>query len=157
MISIDIAGQRYGRLVAVRLVPRQSRERYWLFTCDCGNQKEAKQASVRSGLIASCGCLQQEARISNNTKHGGNGTRLYSIWKGMHARCNQSTRHSFNRYGGRGIHVCAEWSEFAPFRDWAMANGYSDDLTIDRIDVDGNYQPGNCRWATWEVQFKNRG
>lgn len=88
--------------------------------------------------------------------HHGTGTRLYEIWKGMRKRCNCSYRKEYKNYGAKGIRVCAEWDEYPRFRDWAMANGYTDDLTIDRIDPHKDYSPQNCRWITKKEQENNR-
>ena len=95
--------------------------------------------------------------MSGNYKHGMRHTRLYNIWRSMNQRCNNPNTINFKRYGGRGITVCDEWKDdFQAFYDWAMANGYSDELTIDRLDPNGNYEPSNCRWATWEQQANNK-
>lgn len=92
-----------------------------------------------------------------NITHGGSKTQLYGVWKGMRRRCSNPRATNFRYYGGRGIGVCAEWSASWPaFRDWSLANGYALGLTLDRIDTDGPYSPGNCRWTTWSVQQRNR-
>lgn len=90
------------------------------------------------------------------TAHLESHTRLYRIWYSMKDRCNRKKHENYHNYGGRGIKVCEEWNKYEPFRDWALKNGYSDDLTLDRIDVNGNYEPSNCRWATMEVQSANK-
>jgi hypothetical protein len=89
-------------------------------------------------------------------KHGLTHTRIYKIWTSMRQRCHSKQNKAYKSYGGRGISICDEWSDFKAFYEWSMANGYSDDLTIDRIDNDGNYEPSNCRWVGWDVQSKNR-
>ena len=94
--------------------------------------------------------------LRDNTKHGMSRTRLYACWKGMKGRCNRKSGICYHRYGGRGITYCDEWEDFKPFMEWALTNGYSDDLTLDRIDNDGDYCPDNCRWATQKQQALNK-
>lgn len=120
------------------------------FTCQCvcGNQLDVKSDALLSGHTASCGCKK--------IKHGfSRKERLYQTWKNMRQRCNNPNRPDYKRYGGRGITICEEWNDYTTFRDWAMSNGYDDTLSIDRIDVNGNYEPSNCRWVDNFVQANN--
>jgi hypothetical protein len=128
--------------------------------CDCQrnlpeSEREYNYVMTRDlliGKVKSCGCLHKEIV----TKHGDSQTRLYQIWADMRARCNNENEECFHNYGGRGIKVCEEWEDFDSFKLWAMNNGYNNKLTIDRINVDGNYEPNNCRWATKKEQENNR-
>lgn len=152
---IDLTGQRFGRLTVVERAKNRNRSKdaYWLCCCDCGQETVVCGKSLRVELTKSCGCLNRE----KNKSHGGSESRLYRIWVGMKARCNNSKCHSFPRYGGRGIAVCTEWErDFSAFQEWAKANGYRDELTLDRIDNDKGYCPENCRWVPMYIQVNNR-
>ena len=152
---------RFGRLTAVKKVGTKGSGRgskaIWLCRCDCGNEKEILRNSLVSGTTKSCGCLEKEIKSTMHLKHGMAKSRLWNIWTGMRDRCSRSNNKDYQRYGGRGIRVCPEWdSDFRNFYDWSMGNGYSDELTIDRIDNDGNYEPSNCRWVTRKEQTRIR-
>lgn len=163
---IDLSGQRFGRWTVIcrgkdKVSESGSKKITWHCVCDCGNEADVAASNLRSGKSISCGCLQREKcseRMKRiNTIHGDTHTRLFRIWTGMKTRCFNPNDKAYPRYGGRGITICEEWQHnFSAFRDWALSHGYSDDLSIDRIDNDGNYCPQNCRWATAKEQVHNR-
>ncbi len=125
--------------------------------CECGTIKVVDRGSLLKGVSTSCGCVQRKLAASRFRTHGGTNTRLYNIRTLMLARCYNQNDDRFADYGGRGITICEEWQEsFEAFRDWAMANGYADGLSIDRRENDGNYEPGNCRWITMAEQASNK-
>lgn len=155
---MDLTGQRFGLLtVTSRAANDKHNQIRWNCQCDCGNTSVVNGSSLRSGSTQSCGCKKKKIMQDRMTTHGGRNTRLYSIWRNMKIRCNCTSYEDYAEYGGRGISVCDEWADsFENFRDWAVANGYASDLTIDRIDNDRGYAPDNCRWATMKEQQDNR-
>lgn len=158
--SLNLVGKRYGRLVVLEKIGVRKRKTYWKCVCDCGKECEADTSSLNYGMKRSCGCLRRDA--ASKVKHGDarkgyEYSNLYKSWSEMKRRCNNPKDMKFNSYGARGIKVCKEWSEdYSVFKDWALKNGYQKGLTIDRVDVNGNYCPENCRWANNKQQSRNK-
>lgn len=157
-------GQKYNRLTAVAFshfhrTAQGQVKRHWCFKCDCGKEITAELSNVRGNHTTSCGCALAEIMPTVNFKHGdarvGKITFLFSVWRQMLGRCHNPNLNSYKYYGGRGIKVCERWSEYVNFKS-DMEPGYKVGLQLDRINNDGNYEPGNCRWATRREQSRNR-
>ena len=160
----DLTGQRFGKLTVIKMVGQDKhRNVIWRCRCDCGNMHEVVSRALVSGNCKSCGCLGHgKFRNKRDEFHGGSKERLYRIWGCMLNRCYDPNRKEYPHYGGRGISVCDEWrNSYAAFRSWALANGYDSrksgyQCSLDRIDVDGNYEPSNCRWISMKEQAWNK-
>jgi len=163
----ELVGRRFGRWEAIEKAPSKGQGAHWLCKCDCGHTAVVRARQLQAGKSKSCGCYQREVAASGQRTHGKSSLkkdgyrakpRIYRTWTNMKSRCNNPKSSRYESYGGRGIRVCAEWeSNYMTFHNWAVENGYQDDLQIDRIDNDGNYTPLNCRWVTLEENNRNSG
>lgn len=157
MRTIDLTGREFGRLKIIeRSGSDKNGQAMWRCKCDCGNVTIVSGGHLRSGHTRSCGCLENDVRRAVHTTHGKRHTRLYRIWASMKGRCSNPNIKEYKWYGAKGVSVCREWMDFQVFHDWAIENGYADNLTIDRIDGNGDYCPENCRWITNAAQQSNR-
>lgn len=153
----DLKGKRFGILYVIAF---KGCDKYghatWECICDCGSKKIISSSSLKRGC-KSCGCIRRDKLIERTTTHGNSKSRLYKTWKNMKTRCLNSNNYKYKSYGARGICICDEWANsFESFLTWALSNGYNDKLTIERIDVNGNYEPRNCKWIEPEKQALNR-
>lgn len=160
-IRLHLEGERYGKLVVMEeaesIYSKTGKMiRRWKCKCDCGNITIVRHGDLRNGSTVSCGCYNYEKESAAKT-HGYSRTKLGNVFEGMKQRCNNPKNKNYEKYGGRGIKICTEWlNDPKKFFDWAIKNGYKEGLSIDRIDVNGNYEPDNCRWADNETQCLNQ-
>lgn len=148
----DLTNKRFGRLIAKEYLGNSK----WKCLCDCGNYKTVYAGNLEKGDTKSCGCIRSQSNDWAFKKHGKSKERLYSIWKAMRKRCQNKNDSEYKNYGGRGIAVCEEWNTYTIFENWAKTHGYNDRLTIERINVNGNYSPENCCWIPMSDQSKNK-
>lgn len=161
----DMTGLRFGRLTVLERAPQTKRSGIsWVCRCDCGNIAVVHGTELRRGETKSCGCLHSETVSNQMRTHGhtiGGRERLYGVWAAMITRTTNPNADNYAWYGGRGIKVCDEWRDYASFREWAYNAGYDENAaygqcTLDRIDDDGDYSPGNCRWVPMLTQANNQ-
>lgn len=152
MKLVDLVGQRFGRLTAVKRVGSDGSNAWWLCVCECGTSKEVRLCHLQSGIVKSCGC---GPKGRHRSLHGMTGTRVYRIWRQMHQRCENPKAEGYNNYGGRGIKVALRWDQFPNFLE-DMGEPPTKDHTIDRKKTNEDYSKENCKWATWTEQHRNR-
>ena len=152
---IDMRGLKFGRLEVIEEVGRDNAgNKTWLCRCDCGNEKVISGGNIRAGHSLSCGCFRLEQARKKTTRHGMRHTRVYNVWLCLIQRCTNPLNPAYGNYGGRGIQVCDKWRDFPSF--YADMGDVPEGMQIDRIDVNGNYEPGNCRWLNKKGQARNK-
>jgi hypothetical protein len=153
----DLTGMRFGKLVAVEPFKKSWCSKYfWKCECDCGKEISCLGSNLLRGNTSSCGCYKDEKIGDLRRSHGLPNTRIFKIWAGIRKRCNNPKCAAYKDYGGRGIKICERWDKFENFYE-DMKDGYADNLSLDRFpNVNGDYEPGNCRWATTAEQNRNR-
>lgn len=152
----DLTGMKFERLTVICRKGIIDGHAAWLCMCECGNTAVIKSTYLIKGKTKSCGCLHKDMLRARSITHNQSKTRLYRIWGNMISRCENPKVACYPYYGGRGIKIAPEWKTFVNFQKWSCSNGYSDNLTIDRIDTNGNYEPSNCRWTDMATQSRNR-
>jgi len=155
----DLTGQKFHNLTVLSFAYRDKKNTYWLCKCNCGNKKIIRGSHLTSGNTKSCGCLMKyniTRRNKENAIHGKSNTRLYTIYAGMKARCLKPNTNSYENYGEKGITICNEWlNDFMCFYNWAINNGYKENLSLERIDNNQGYEPSNCKWIEKKLQSRN--
>lgn len=155
MKILQLAGRRYTKLTVLSQLDVRNGKRIWLCQCDCGNKVEVAGSDLQRGHKKSCGCYKREENANRLTKHGMKRTKFYGVWCGIKSRCNNKNHEYYHIYGGRGIKVCDRWQDFMNFYS-DMIEGYSEGLTVERLNVNGDYSPENCVWATNKEQGNNK-
>lgn len=145
---LELSGVQVGFLTVLQMDSSKttSGDNKWICICECGNKISISASRLNKGRINSCGCHKGDNFRKHNQKH----SRLYNIWCNMKQRCNK------NIGAYKNVSYCQEWEEFIPFYEWSISNGYAENLTLDRINTLGNYEPSNCRWVSQKVQQNNR-